>query len=288
MRAEDFWIYEDEFSGSAKPILNLELLADLRRNQRPLAETASACLALARLTYDEFLEFGTSRNEKLTTTGSQEALRTLSFLATQLGYESFNPGFQDFDSFRTHWLQNGGHGNWQARRQMLSQVFSPLISYLLDLEDGHARASDLLAPVTDEFVEGWARVDEELTALRRHYLIASTVQDFRNVGNDCVAIFASIANAVYSPDVHSNYEEPWPAENFTILKISRFIETRLPGSQNETLRVLVKKINDVAQSAKHDLDGTALKASIAADSVLFLSSALRKIYLETDGSGPLL
>ncbi len=286
MRAEDFWIYEDEFFGSAEPILNVELLADLRRNPRSLPETASACLALARLTYDEFLEFGTSHNEKLTNTGSQEALRTLTFLARHLGYGSFNPGFQDFDSFRTHWLQNGGHGSWQARRKMLGDVFSPLISYLLDLEDSHARASDLLEPVTKDFVEGWTRVDEELSALRRHYLTASTVQDFRNVGNDCVAIFTSIANVVYSSDVHSNFEGPWPTENLTILKISRFIETRLPGSQNETLRALVKKVNDVAHSAKHDLDGTALKASIAADSVLFLSSAIRKIYLDTDGSGP--
>lgn len=285
MLVDDFWIYEDEFFGSAQPILNLDLLADLRRTQKPIAETLSACLALARLTYDEFLEFGTSHHEKLTNTGSQEALRTLVFLTKQVGYAAFNPPFHDFDSFRSHWLENGGHGSWQSRRQILGALFSPLIAYLLEREDSQARSNNLLEPVTEDFVEGWSRVDEEISELRRHYAAASTVQDFRNIGNDCVAIFANIASVVYNSDVHSNFQDPWPTDDRTILKISRFIQTRLPGSQHETLRTLVKRVNDLAHSAKHDLDGTALKASIAADSVLFLSSTLRKIYLETEGAG---
>lgn len=285
MLVEDFWIYEDDFLGSAKPTLNLNLLANLRRTERPLPETLSACLALARLTYGEFLEFGTSHHEKLTNAGSQEALRTLTFLAKQVGFLTFRPPFNDFDSFRSHWLENGGHGNWQVRRQMLGAIFSPLISYLLEQEDTQAKANDLLESVTEDFVEGWSRVDEEISEMRRHYAAASTVQDFRNIGNDCVAIFATIASVVYNSDVHSNFEDPWPPEVNTILKISRFIQTRLPGSRHETLRTLVKKVNDLAHSAKHDLDGTALKASIAADSVLFLSSTLRKIYLETAGTG---
>lgn len=85
--------------------------------------------------------------------------------------------------------------------------------------------------------------------------------------------------------MHSNFRGPWPADNFTILKISRFIESQLPGSRQATLRTLVKRVNELAHSAKHDLDGTALKASIAADSVLFLSSVLRRIYLENAGTG---
>lgn len=285
MLVKDFWIYDDEVFGSADPVLNLELLADLRKTQKPLAETLSSCLALARLTYDEFLEFGTSRHEKITNSGSQEALRTLTILARQVGYATFSPPFHDFDSFKSYWLENGGHGSWQARRRLLGAVFSPLIAYLLEREDSHPGTSNLLEAVTGDFVEGWSRVDEEILELRRHYTTSATVQDFRNVGNDCVAIVSSIASAVYSPELHSIYGGPQPTDNQTILKISRFIDSRLPGNQHETLRTLVKKVNDLAHSAKHDLDGTALKTSIAADSVLFLSSAIRKIYLETEGVG---
>lgn len=175
MLIEDFWIYEDDFLGSGEPMLNLNLLADLRRTEKPYPETLSACLALARITYGEFLEFGTSHHEKLTNAGSQEALRTLTFLAKRVGYVTFRPPFNDFDSFRSHWLENGGHGSWQARRQMLGALFSPLITYLLEQKDSQARTSDLLESVTQDFVEGWSRVDEEISEMRRHYTTASTV-----------------------------------------------------------------------------------------------------------------
>lgn len=61
--------------------------------------------------------------------------------------------------------------------------------------------------------EGWAAVDEEISELRRHFLVARTPQDYRAIGNDCVHVTEALSRQVYDASRHlrSGEEEP-PAD----------------------------------------------------------------------------
>lgn len=55
-------------------------------------------------------------------------------------------------------MRNDGYGSYQARRDLLSQVFDPLYMRLLRLEEGTFEA--LLDPVSPRAEVGWPAVDE--------------------------------------------------------------------------------------------------------------------------------
>ena len=79
---------------------------------------------------------------------------------------------------------------------MLSDLFDPVHERLADLEAG-SMTSQRAQPVTSHRRTGWIRVDEEIAELRRHFQAATTPQDYRNIGNDCVIVLERLSEVAY-------------------------------------------------------------------------------------------
>lgn len=188
----------------------------------------------------------------------------------------FKPPFTDFDAFYKYWKNNGGSGSWAARRRMLAELFDPLHEQLADLEAGTV-ASTLAEPVTSRPRTGWTRVDEEITELRRHFQNATTEQDYRNVGNDCVIILERLSEAAYVRERHLFEGEDEPSVASTKNRLDRVIEVDLAGPKNAALRKLVKAAIEQAQGVKHGATINRQYAGVAADSVILLANMLRRI-----------
>lgn len=279
MKADSFWVYEDDLWGGGPPLLNLELLSELRTRFPEPNDDVESALALLRICYEEFLAYGTSGATQMSDSGSREAIRTLRKLLENVGYPDFDLPFSDFPSFRSHWYLNGAQGKWQARREILRPLFEPPLVFLEDLQDAMLSKvnGNTLLPISHDFNGPWVKVDEEIQALKRNFSTARSPHDFRNVGNDCVAVLIRLGSLVYSDEVHSAYGDDMPPTDASKLRLDRYVEQKLKGPLNASLRSLSRKIIEVSQATKHDLDGSKLRTAIATDAVIMLANLLRSI-----------
>ncbi|TDW28936.1 hypothetical protein EDD25_0606 [Cryobacterium psychrophilum] len=262
--------------GYRPPVLDMELLAQVRTGVVVGHPDAEVAVALARLNHDEFEKFGTDSTQLLTEVGSRETLRSLISVAKRLGISDFSPPFSDFSTFKTYWNRNDGYGSWQARRDMLNIVFEPLHVRLADLEAGNI-SSSLVSSISPHKTTGWPRVDEEIAELRRHFEIAVSPQDYRNAGNDCVTVLEALSAVVYDAAVHLRSGESEPPVASTKDRFDRYVEVSMPGPENASLRKLTRASIEMAQGVKHRPSGTRMEAGIAADAVIQLANIFRRL-----------
>lgn len=290
MRADDFFTDEiDPVFGAAKRVLDTGLIDRVRRG--PVDERADAEVArgLARLVHDDLERFGTQGGEQLTEQQMREALLSLRAVAARAGVSSdvFDPPFRDYSTFRNHWTASGasGTGGYRARREMLNAVFDPLHERLLQLE-ANTLASTVAEAISPHQLTGWPRVDEEIAELRRHFHAARTAQDYRNVGNDAIAVLEALSAAAYDPAVHLRPGESEPAVASTKIRLERVVEIGLAGSDHEALRKLMRASIEFAQRAKHNPATDRREAGITADAVILLANMLRRLVEPAAASAP--
>jgi len=206
----------------------------------------------------------------------RDAILALRAVLGRIGIGEFDPPFRDFVSFRTYWIRNGASGSYQARRTMFHDLFDSLHDALADLET-RAVSSTLAEPVSPHPRTGWSAVDIEISELRRHFRAARTGQDYRSVGNDCVAVTEALSRHVYNPTVHLRAGETEPPVANTKQRLERFIEDAVPGSDNAALRKLARAVIELSQQVKHTPEPTRRDAGICADAVIQLANMLRRL-----------
>jgi hypothetical protein len=271
VRVEDFWI--DESDGSQ--LLDLALLHDLRRAPVSRFSDVEAAIALARLLHEEFEKYGTDSTQVITQAQSREATRTLIALADRLGL-TFGPPFRDLSGFRAYWGSHGAYGSWAARREMVRELFDPLHEQLEKREEDALRG-ELAEPVSASHETGWHAVDVEIAELRRHFHQARTRQDYRNVGNDVVAVLEALSEASYEPSRHLFDGETQPPVAQTKNRIARVIEVDSEPEGSDELARLARAAVEMAQAVKHNPAGSRLRAGIAADAVIQLANMVRRL-----------
>lgn len=285
VRPSDFLIEEpleeDTFfavPGVTKKRANEELLDELRRH--PLAEKTDVevGVGLARLVHDELQTYGTDGGQVMDDEQIWLAIQALHAVTRRLGIDDFKIPFRDLTSFRSWWIKRGasGGGGWQARRDLLSEIFDSLHDRLADMEFA-ALESSLADPISPHPRTGWSAVDTEIGELRRHFNSARTPQDYRNVGNDCAAVTEMLSAQVYEPERHLREGEEEPPVAKTKLRIERFIDDAAPGSDNAALRKLARAAIEYAQHVKHSETPTRTEAGVAADGVILLANILRRL-----------
>jgi hypothetical protein len=233
---------------------------------------------MAALIHDELQAHGTDGKESLNDAEMSTALLALTAVARRVGV-TFEPPFRNFTTFRSYWIRRGASGSWQARRDLLEDLFGPLHRELVRLEE---RTFDALAdPVTPHADLGWPLVDEEIRELRRRFQTASTPQDYRALGTNLVGVLEAIGQVVYDSTKHLREGETVPAVDKTKQRIGRYIEDSLPGPRNADLRGLVGKAVDLAHHVKHSPNATRREAGISADAIILLANMLKRLEQET-------
>jgi len=178
-------------------------------------------------------------------------------------------------------VRNGAHGNYQARRDLLSDLFDEPYAALMAAQD-RGLDSTLADAVSPYERLGWQEVDTEIGELRRHFRTANTPQDHRAVGNDCVHITEALSRKVYNHASHGPEGEAEPAVQQTKTRLTRYVEARLPGSENAELRKFARASIELAQAVKHSGTPTRTGAGILADAVIMLANMLRRLDEDND------
>lgn len=276
MRPDDFFKQPDPLVPGGKQRLDFERIRHLRGGPIDDADDVEAAVALSRLVHDELEAFGTAGGEVLFENEIREALFALRAVVDRLGIEDFDVPFRSYATFKGYWLKNDGYGSWQARRDILGEIFDGLHDELADLES-RALSATLAQPVSPRGRTGWHKIDAEIAELRRHFQRARSPQDYRNVGNDSVTVIEALSRELYDPARHLRKDEEEPPVGNTKQRLGRYVEDALPGSQAGELRRLVRASIEVAQAVKHRETPTRRAAGLAADSVILLANLLRRL-----------
>ncbi|ORW99351.1 hypothetical protein [Mycolicibacillus trivialis] len=280
MGPEDFFEETETHSPwSSEPTITTNLRKDFLNGLRagPVLGTddLDAAMALTHLVWDELIAFGTGGGNALDDKEIALAQRALIATLSRIGVTLSIP-WRDFNTFKSHWLRNGCSGSWQARRDLLNDLFAPVQAELDRQEEAQFRAANAEA-VSPHSQTGWPMVDEELTELRRRFRTASTTQDYRDVGNRAVGVLEALSRIIYDPAVHLRDGEVEPPADKTKQRLGRYIEESLAGKDNEAIRGVANKVIELAHRVKHSTTPTRREAGITADVVIMLANILRRV-----------
>jgi len=84
---------------------------------------------LTQLVREELTAYGTHGDQRADNDGIRQMIRAMHIALTRIGIRVRLP-FRDFGSFHGHWEKNGAYGSWQARREILSDLFEPIQSQI--------------------------------------------------------------------------------------------------------------------------------------------------------------
>jgi hypothetical protein len=278
VRPDDFFS-DDEIPGPFGNVgrhLRMDLLTQVR--QRPIEgiDDIEIAVPLAALIHDELEKYGTDGSQVMSEAEVRVALLALKAVDDRLAITDVDVPFRDFGSFRTWWTRHDAYGSWQARRNLLRDIFDPLHDQLALLEQ-RSLASTLVDPVSPHRRTGWSAVDTEISEMRRHFQAARTAQDYRNVGLDCVSVTETLSAQAYDVDRNLRDGETEPPVANTKQRLDRFVEDAAAGPDNAALRKLARATIEFAQHVKHSGTPTRREAGIAADSVIQLANILRRL-----------
>lgn len=243
----------------------------------PLAgdDPLATAIALTQFVRGQYNSYGTDGKQQINDVESREVFRSLRAVLRRQGVD-FDPQWSDFPSFRTYWNAHEGRGSWQARRDMLANLFDPVLEALETAQD-RASENQIVRSVSPRSELGWPAVDEHIEQLRQRFATASTHVDYKDVGNRCVGVLEALSAVVYDPAVHCPEGKPPPPVDRTDIRIGAYIDQRLPGSSNEELRGLVKKASALSHKMKHSPRADRTTTGIAADAVILLANILRRL-----------
>lgn len=255
--------------------LDVDLLQQMRVAPFPTIPDAEAGVALAQLAHDQFTACGTAGDHELTDAEMRKALAALRAICMRLNVPYAVP-FDDFAAFKAFWQRRGATGSWQARRDLLGEVFDPMHEQLEALES-QSLAATLATPISPHAMTGWLAVDHEIAELRRQFLIATTPQDYNAVGLVAVRLTEALSATVYDSNVHLRPGETEPPIQNTKDRLDRYVADSAPGPDNARLRKLARDTIEYAQHVKHSGTPSRREAGVAADAGLLLANILRRL-----------
>lgn len=234
-------------------------------------------LALMDLVRDDLHLSGTEGGQRIGDADLRIAVRALERTSERAGL-SFKLPFRDHAGWRSYWIRKGasGPGGWQARRDLLSELFDEPYAKMLAAQD-RALGATLATAVSPHERLGWPAVDTEIGELRKHFRSATTPQDYRAVGNDCVHVLEALSRQVYRHPEHTPAGDDEPPVAKTKLRFERYIEAKLLGADKAELRKFARATIELAQAVKHGGAPTRTEAGIVADGIIMLSNMLRRL-----------
>ena len=90
------------------------------------------------------------------------------------------------------------------------------------LAQDRSHGATLTVAISPRDTLGWPEIDTEIGELRRHFHTATTPQDYRGLGNDCVHITEALSRQVYDHAVHGSADDDAePPVSQTKLRLDR-------------------------------------------------------------------
>ncbi len=128
MHITDFF-QEHSASGTDQARLNDSLLLAILKDQDVGRSDVEVAEALAQLVREELTAYGTDGRPRTDNDEIKQLIRTMKVVSRRIGVEVSLP-FRDYETFHGYWVKSGAYGNWQARRDIVNELFEPMQSQI--------------------------------------------------------------------------------------------------------------------------------------------------------------
>jgi hypothetical protein len=166
-------------------------------------------------------------------------------VATELARRQIqNPlPYRDLWEWYGRW-SSGDMPSWQSRRQFVNDIFNDLVRSIRERRDN---------PLQQKLVEptGWARVDRNVTEVRKRLETASTEEQFQAVGMLCRETLISLGQAVYDAEAHPTLDGKQASDTDAKRMLEAYIAVAFAGSANEHIRKHARAAYDLAAQLLH-------------------------------------
>jgi hypothetical protein len=122
---------------------------------------------------------------------------------------------------------------------------------------------------------GWPAVDDAVKTLRKRLATATSANDYKAVGHECVTVLEALGRAAFDPERHLPDGAEVPAPNDHIRRLDMFTKSVASGERFEHVRRLIVTARKQAESVKHRTSPDRLDAEVSADAVVMLVSMIR-------------
>jgi hypothetical protein len=231
---------------------------------------------LLELTRSEFEKYGTDRTNVFDNDDARSALSSFKACCIRLGITEIDFPFRDFTTFRSWWLKNGASNSWQARRDLVENVFDPLVKRFDNLLLGIPERT-LFDPLNINSQSTWPKIQEEIEQLRKHAASANSDADTRNLGNDCVVIIEKLSAFLYRHADHGDASLAEEPSTKTKNRLTAIVEHEFLSSSSHELVKVVRSTIELAQAIKHNHNPTLMDTMILAESTIFLVAVLDRL-----------
>lgn len=121
----DLVVDEDVWGGPSRTVetLNIGLLSSFGKAPDPEHTDPDVAVALLDLVRDDLTRSGTGKDPRLSDTQMRLAIRTLNQVMARAG-QDFSLPFRDHASWKEWWLRQGAKNSYQARRDLLHDLFN--------------------------------------------------------------------------------------------------------------------------------------------------------------------
>jgi hypothetical protein len=123
---------------------------------------------------------------------------------------------------------------------------------------------------------GWDAVDQAVRALRKRLASATTANDFKAVGHECVTVLEALGRAAFDPARHLPDSETEPSNNDAKRKLELFTRAVAPGDRFAHVRKIINAAYSQGHQTKHRDAPDQLDAEVGADAVVLLVSIIRR------------
>lgn len=160
----------------------------------------------------------------------------------------------DLWSWYRHWSSE--LPQYKDRRFYVRQLFAGPI-------DAIAKRS--LLPSEPRELTGWERVDRALSTARTQLEFASAEEEYQAIGLLCREVIISLAQAVYSPEIHESLDGIQPSDTDANRMLEAYIAHAFPGASNKEVRAHHRASLALALNLQHRRTATLLLASLCVE-----------------------
>ena len=265
-------------TGRVNHFVNIELLDQLVIAASPLVDDLVVASPLLKLLHDQFREYGTSQNQWVSEDQIRIACDACIEVMTRLSLVEFSLPFRDYEGFYVYWSRRGasGSGGWQARRDLLAEIFDGAHD-AVRREQLRRRRASVATGVTPAENLGWPAIDRLVNQVNQRFISARGPDDYKAVGLDCVSLLDALSRTLYDPIHHLRDGEEEPPVDQSKKRLERVVEIATPGNSNEDLRKLIKAAIAYAHHVKHQTAPSRQGAGMAADATVLVAHLLRRL-----------
>jgi len=197
---------------------------------------------------------GGPRIQQVNSEYKERRLKILPILQ-EIGVQDPNP-FGDLWNWYGKW-SDGSLPSYHSRRIYIAELFQPLLDNLMLLTQ--RKITEYVEPT------GWVRVDRNIEKIIHLLGTAANEEDFQAVGLLCRESIISLAQAVYSPELHQSVDGINPSETDAKRMLDNYIASELAGSPNEEIRKYSKNAYQLAVFLQHKRSASFRQAALCVE-----------------------